>query len=140
VLKTAYEIGALAAYVDAGLVKEGSTAKEVATTLWKATKRGAKNIGRGMRETASKLHSAKAEGGLEHKFLEGLPGTVPERLAGKNIPLLEKTLLEQATPWLQGAGIATGVAGAGYGGYKGLKSLFPNADASRFSSVFGSSD
>lgn len=138
-LKEAYDQGALAALVDAGLVKEAAV-KEIAKSLWNTTKRKAKGAVNEIRDVASKLTKARKEG-LGPKFLEGYKGEIPKDIA---IPHLEKTLLQKASPYLTTAGIGLGGAGLGYGGYKALQALFPHANASRFNhpvkALFGGGD
>jgi hypothetical protein len=137
VLKEAYDIGALAALADAGLVKEAGAVRDAARVAWEASKRGVKSVGESVRNTAAKLRAAQSEGGVGRKFLEGYPSAIPAALAKKNIPAIEKTLLEQTKPWLASGAAGLGAAGLGYGAYKGLQALFPDADASRFNSPFG---
>lgn len=142
-LKEAYDNGALAALVDAGLVKEGGTTKEVAKTLWNTAKGKAKGAVNEVRNAASQLTKAR-KGGVGKKFLEGYKGEIPKDLGKHVIPGLEKTLLEKASPYLTTGAVGLGGAGALYGGYKGLQSLFPHADSDRFShpikALFGGDD
>lgn len=142
-LKEAYDIGVYTALMEAGLVKEGSTAKEVAKSLWNITKGKAKGAVDEVRGIASQLTKAR-KGGVGKKFLEGYKGEIPQDLGKHVIPNLEKTLLEKASPYLATGAVGLGGAGALYGGYKGLQALFPHADSNRFNhpikALFGGGD
>lgn len=134
-LKEAYNKGALAACVEAGLVKEAGTAKDIARVGWKAIKERAKNIGKSVRDAAARLRHAEAASttpAVGKKFVEGYKGPVPKLRPHSPVPpteiaALEKSLLEEAKPWLFGGGAGLGAAGAGYGAYEGAKVLWPHA-------------
>lgn len=134
-LKEAYNQGALAACVEAGLVKEAGTAKDVARVFLKSLKERAKSVGKGVRDASAKLRSAEAASTtptVGKKFVEGYKGAVPKLRPHSPVPpadieALEKTLLERATPWLIGGGAGLGALGAGYGAYEGSKAIWPHA-------------
>lgn len=116
-LRDAYNQGALAACVEAGLVKEAGTLTETVKALIQTTKGKLKESLKGVREAAKARRQAAWAA-------EGLAASHPmkQQLAAAN-----KELLGRAAPWLLTGGALAGTAGLGYGGYRGAKALWPRA-------------
>jgi hypothetical protein len=117
VLKEAYNQGALAACIKAGLVKESGAFMETMRALGQSTKGKLKESLKGVREAAkARQQAAWAAKGLR----AGHP--LKEQLAVAN-----KELLSRAAPWLLTGGGVLGAGGLGYGAYRGAKALWPRA-------------
>lgn len=116
-LKEAYNQGALAACVEAGLVKEAGAFMETVRALGQSTKGKLKESLKGIREAAkARQRAAWAAKGLRAEH------PMQQQLAAAN-----KELLGRAAPWLLTGGTLAGTAGLGYGGYRGAKVLWPRA-------------
>jgi len=117
VLKVAYNQGILAAYAEAGLVKEAGTFLETAKALGQTVKGSLQKHFGGLRE-AAKLRSRAAWAA------KGLRANHPlvARLAEAN-----KALTHKAMPWLATGGTLAGAGALGYGAHNLGKKLWPRA-------------
>ena len=113
-LKTAYQLGVLAACDEAGFSKEAGTT----TGVLKALGGRIKDIGRPLREAVMKMREGPFSPTISPSGKVLIPGTTTRDL--------QLDVVREAVPWLVGLGIPA----LGYGGYKLLPNVFPDIEKS----------